>query len=180
MAYLAAVLLSAYFNWPRESGKSGKLLSDNPRRKSTTKNRTYVTIPLMTGSDGAASVTFLNATFQKGNGAQKRYPASDFGGWLIDQIYNVKKIMAERRGVFKKKLFCPSCGAELHSEYRGPKQIEFELRYVDFDPFILQITIPSISCPQCNRICGIDSDGSLNNHLSEAILAAFKSENIKP
>jgi hypothetical protein len=69
---------------------------------------------------------------------------------------------------------------ELSPELREPKQIEYELAYKDFDPFVIQITIPSIPCPQCSRICGIDSDGSLNNHLSEAIIAAFRSENIKP
>ena len=134
----------------------------------------------MTGVDGDATVIFINATFQKVNETKKRYPDSDFGFWLIEEIYKNKKILADRQGTFKKKLFCSSCGTELNSDFRGPKQIEYELKYIDFDPFIMQVIIPSVECPQCKQICGIDLDGSLNNQLNEAIIAAFNSESIKP
>jgi hypothetical protein len=180
IVYLVAVLLSAYFNWPRERKESVKSLVGNPKGKPPRKNRAYVSIPLMTGSDGDVSVTFHHATLQQIKESKKRYPDPDFGSWLIEQIYNAKKIMAERKGAFKKRLFCSSCGAELSPEYLGPKQIELELRYKDFKPFVMQITIPSVACPQCNKVCGVDLDGSLNDHLSEAIIAAFRSENIKP
>ena len=144
------------------------------------KDKNYVSIPLMTGADGDALVTFINATFQKVNESVKRYPDPDFGGWLFEQIYYKKRILAERRGVIRKKLFCFSCGAELNPDFQAPKRIEYELKYKNFDSFVVQITIPSVICPQCNKISGVDLDGSLNNHLNEAIIAAFKSENIKP
>ena len=134
----------------------------------------------MTGTYGDTTVTFINATFQKVNETKKRYPDPDFGFWLIEEIYKNKKILADRQGTFKKKLFCSSCGAELNSDLREPKRIEYELKYMDFDPFIIQVKIPSVECPLCRRICGIDLDGSLNNQLNEAIIAAFNSENIKP
>jgi hypothetical protein len=179
--YFIASVISAYFNWPGRRKESKKTAAVTLTRKSARKkNNVYVSIPIMKGTEGDASITFVNATFQKVNESKKRYPDLDFGAWLIEQIYNEKKMMAERRGAFQKKLFCSSCGAELSPELREPKQIEYELAYKDFDPFVVQITIPSITCPQCSRICGVDLDGSLNNHLSEAIIAAFKSENIKP
>jgi hypothetical protein len=178
--YFIASVISAYFNWPREHKETVKSLVGNPKGKPTRKNRTCVSIPLMTGSDGDMSVAFLNATFQKINETKKRYPDPDFGVWLIEQIYNVKKIMAKRRGVFRKKSFCSSCGNELNPELRLPKQIDYELKYKDFDSFVLQIIIPSVTCPQCNKVSGIDLDGSLAYHLNEAIIAAFESENIKP
>ncbi len=178
--YFIATMVSAYFSWPGRRNESEKSLLGAQKRKSIRKNRTYVSIPFMTGSDGDASVTFINATFQKVNESKKRYPDPDFGAWIFEQIYVTKKILAERRGAFKKKSFCPSCSTELFPELREPKQIEYELKYKDFDPFVIQITIPSVICPLCGRICGIDLDGSLNNHLNEAIIAAFRSENIKP
>jgi heme/copper-type cytochrome/quinol oxidase subunit 4 len=178
--FFVAVVLSAYFNWPRERKVSEKMPANNPKVKPARKNRAYVSLPLLTGSDGDASVAFHNATFQKVNESGKRFPDPDFGAWLIKQIYQTNKILAESTGVLKRKFFCPSCGTELSPEGREQEQKEFELRYKDFAPFIMQITIPSVMCPQCSRICGIDLDGSLNYHLNEAILHAFGSENILP
>lgn len=141
---------------------------------------TYVLIPLMSGTHGYASASFINATFQEVSDSKKRYPDPDFGAWLIEQIYRVKRTLAERRGIFRKKFFCSSCETELNPDFRSPKQIEHKLQYKDLEPFGLQITIPSVTCPQCNQICGIDLDGSLNSDINEAIIAAFKSENINP
>lgn len=178
--YFVACGVSAYLNWPGRPQKTKKSIHSSPKKQSARKNRNYVVIPMMTGTDGDASVTFLNATFQKVNESKKRFPDPDFGAWLIEQIYSEKKMMAERRGAFKKKLYCPSCDGELSPEIREPKQIEYELQYHDFDPFKMQITIPSVVCPQCGKVCGMDLDGSLSNYLGDAIIAAFKSVNIKP
>lgn len=179
--YFVAAVSSAYFNWPGKRKESQKITSAASTRKSARrKNRVYVSIPTMTGADGDAKVRFINATFQKVSESKKRFPDPDFGAWLIEQVYSEKKMMAERRGAFKKKLYCPSCDGELSPEIREPKQIEYELQYHDFDPFVLQITVPSVTCPQCGKVCGMDLDGSLSNHLGDAIIAAFNSENIKP
>lgn len=134
----------------------------------------------MTGTDEDASVTFINATFQKTSRPVKRYPAPDFGIWLIEQIYNENKVMAEKTGVLKNRLLCSSCGTELNHNDQLLRKIEYELKYNDFDPFTMQIAIPSIVCPQCSKICGVDLNGSLSYHLNEAIIRAFKSEKIKP
>ena len=49
----------------------------------------------MTGAAGDATITFINATFQVKNKSEKRYPAPDFGAWLVEQISNVNKLLAE-------------------------------------------------------------------------------------
>jgi len=143
------------------------------------KNLDYTIIPFMRGTDGDASVVFVNTTFQVVNETEKRYPDPDFGAWLIDEIYNKKKIFAERKGLFKKRFFCAACGTEINLEKLSPKQIEYEIKYKHFNSFRLQISIPSVICPRCTRICGIDLDGSLTFHLNESILHAFKSNSIK-
>ncbi len=144
------------------------------------KDKVYFVIPTMIGMANGVSVSFVNATFQNVNESINRYPDPDFGAWLFNEMYSKKRILAERRGVFKKRLFCPSCGTELNPLLQEPMQIEHELKYKNFDPFVIQIIMPSVICPQCNKITGVDLDGSLNNHLNEAIIAAFESENIKP
>jgi hypothetical protein len=143
-------------------------------------DKTYVSIPYIAGTDGDAAVAFINATFREVNDLKKRYPDPDFGAWLMNEIYFKNKILTERRGFFKKRLLCPACNTELSIQSQASKQMEYELKYKNFTPFIIQITIPSVECSQCKKICGIDPDGSLSYHLNEAIIHAFKSENIKP
>jgi hypothetical protein len=65
-------------------------------------------------------------------------------------------------------------------ESQTPRQIAYELQYKNFDPFTVKITLPTVECSQCKRVCGIDPNGSMNNHLGEAMVNAFRSQNIKP
>jgi hypothetical protein len=47
------------------------------------KDKTYVTIPSMSGTDGDASVVLINATFQVENDSEKRFPHLEFGDNII-------------------------------------------------------------------------------------------------
>ena len=89
--YFIASAVSAYFYWPGRSRKSGTSLRRVPGRKSRMKNKTYVTIPMITGTVGDVSMVFVNATFQKVNESKKRFPDPDFGAWLVEQIYHAKQ-----------------------------------------------------------------------------------------
>ena len=143
--------------------------------------KAYVIVPIMTGTAGGATATFINATFQVKNKSEKRYPAPDFGSWLVEQISDVHKLLAEScRIFFKQKFYCPSCSTELDPNLRKPVETVYELKFHDFDPFTLKITFPSVECPECKKICGIDIKGPSGSTVYEAILNAFAAENIKP
>jgi hypothetical protein len=144
------------------------------------KEKTYVVIPFMAGTDDDTAIVFINATFQIKDDLVKRYPHPEFGPWLIEQIYDVQKILAEKKGLFKKKYICPSCATELNPDSRRPIESNYELAFLDFAPFTVKITIPAVECPQCKKICGIDLKDSLGCHLNDAIIHAFDSQNIKP
>ena len=143
--------------------------------------KAYVIVPTMTGTADDATVTFINATFQVKNKSEKRYPAPDFGSWLVEQISDVNKLLAESyRLFFKKKFYCPSCSTELNPNLRKPVETVYELKFHDFDPFTLKITCPSVECPKCRKTCGISTKGPPGSKVYEAILNAFAAENIKP
>jgi|GEM_PF-3304194 hypothetical protein len=143
----------------------------------------YIVIPIMTGTYKDATVTILNSTFQVKNESAKSYPAPDFGSWLVEQIYDVNKFLADARGFyvfFKKKFYCPSCSTQLDPGLRKPVETVYELKFRGFDPFTIKIVFPSVGCPKCGKVCGIDMNGSPGYDVSAAILQAFETEHIKP
>jgi phage FluMu protein Com len=143
----------------------------------------YVVIPLMTGAAGEASVTITNATFQITSSSIKRYPEKDFGIWLVEQISEIRKYLAKTSGfygIIKKKYYCPSCSTKLDPNLRAPMETTFNLKYRDFTPFTLKITFPSIECPKCKKVSGIDIKDPPGSMVYKAILNAFSTENIKP
>jgi len=141
----------------------------------------FVVIPAMTGRRDDATITILNATFLVKNGLAKRYPAPDFGIWLIEQIFHVNKFLAEAGGFFfKKKFHCPVCSTELDPDLRKPVETVYELKFRDFDPFTIKIMFPVVACPKCGKGCGIEMKGPPGNQVDGAILQAFETEHIKP
>jgi uncharacterized protein YlaI len=103
-----------------------------------------------------------------------------FGEWLITEIFENKKIIAKKKGRSRPEYLCPACNQKLDIEKRRPIQTEYELKFEEFEPFTIRTNIPSVECPKCNKICGIDLDGWVNDNLVDAIIDAFASENIKP
>lgn len=187
--YFFACIISAYFSWP-SSDKAIFHLKDtvlmrrwdkyiSSKRHQSLSQKTFISIPHIVGADDNVLVEFINATFQQKNTVTKKYPDPDFGAWLIEEIYNQRKIFAEKRGFKKKILLCPFCNTELNNDSPIPRMIENDFKYKDFSPFAMRITLPAIECPRCKKVCVADSSGLLSYHLNEAIIRAFKSENIK-
>lgn len=83
------------------------------------KTKTYIEIPFMTGSDGEATISFLNTAFLVKNDLEKQYPDPVFGEWLITEIYEKQKILAVKKGLIKKKFLCPRCKTELNLSLRS-------------------------------------------------------------
>jgi hypothetical protein len=143
----------------------------------------YVVIPLMTGISGETSVTITNATFQIGNGEIKRYPDRNFGVWLVEQIDRKIKFLAISIGFFgiiHQKYYCPECLTQLNMNLRKPMETIMNLQYREYEPFILKITYPSVKCPKCNKVSGIDINDYKGTTIYGAINNAFSKENIKP
>jgi hypothetical protein len=190
--YYIVVLISAMAAWPRQedklryglnsahASKFGHSKANHFKKIGMKENKAYVSIPVMSGKDGEAAVVLLNTTVQINPDGTKRYPHPEFGTWLIDELYTVKKVIGVQPGLFNKHAFCPNCNTVLNPTSRTPKQLEYELQFGSFPPLKIQITMPCVECPKCQKICGVNVKGTLSNHLNEAIIHAFKSQEIEP
>jgi transcription elongation factor Elf1 len=143
------------------------------------KQPAYVTLPQISGSEGQVSVSFLNATFQK-KGHVRTYPDPAFGSWLVDEIYNHRKLFAVKKGVLKKSFTCPACNSRLVQASASRRSIEYELQYRGLPPFTLRIDILAAECPQCGKVSVIDARGRLVYSLNEAMIHAFEAGKVKP
>lgn len=144
------------------------------------KEKNYITIDNMAGKQGNILVGFLGTPFRFEDGKTTRYIDSNFGAWLIEEINNRRNLFCTRKGLLHKEFFCPSCQTRLNIKPTMQNQIEYNLEYKEYPSFKLQITLPSVICPECKKIIGIDIDGSLSYQLNEAIIQAFRSTNILP
>jgi len=142
--------------------------------------KAWVKIPSMYGAVGESAVTFIDASFLTKDGIVKKYPDPDFGSLLITEIYDKIQIFAIKKGLFRKKYLCPSCGEELNLDAKRIIETEHKLRIKELPPFAIRISLPSVECSHCHKICGIDLDGTTSFNLNEAIIRAFDTENIKP
>ena len=68
------------------------------------------------GAVGESAVTFIDASFLTKDGIVKKYPDPDFGNLLITEIYDKIQIFAIKKGLFRRKYLCPSCGEELNPD----------------------------------------------------------------
>jgi hypothetical protein len=139
----------------------------------------YVVIPYLMGADGEASVEINNLTVRVDQQSRLRFINPEFGAWLLDQIYEKHKILAIRRGLLRKTWTCPECDAELLPESAKPMSIEVKLETSGFVALVVTIRLPSVECPNCRRICGMDKKGSLPYHVNEAIVRALEGGKIK-
>lgn len=143
-------------------------------------DKIWVTIPYLHGVQGDFAVTFIDATFSTPDNVRRTYPGADFVDWLLSEIYDNLQRFAIKKGLLSKKYYCPVCGDEINPDRYDFLQTEHRLRYKELSPFTIRIIVPSVRCPHCQKISGVDLDGKANYHLKEAILQAFKNERITP
>ncbi len=143
-------------------------------------DKDYISIDCLKGKKGNISVMFLGAPFRVENEKTKRLIDPNFGAWLLEEIYNRNNLFCKRKGFLHKEWFCPSCKTMLKISNTIQNQFRLTLVYKEYPSFILQLTLPSVICPKCKEIMGIDIDGLLSYQLNEAIIQAFKSESILP
>lgn len=141
-----------------------------------------IQVPYMHAVEGESAVTFLDATFSTVDGKVKYYPDKFFGEWLYHQIFEKNKLFAEKKGLpflGRKTHVCPQCGQELNPDLKRIMETEHRLQLLEFPPFTVKISVPSVICPKCGWVCGIDLEGRASKNLVEAMLRAFAAENIQ-
>ena len=142
-------------------------------------SKKLITLSKLTGSDGAIKITMDKVTFQENEDHSLQFVHPEFAPWLSDQIFIWEKTLAIKQGLFRKKYYCSGCGAELDTSLRASVEASYQLEFSDYPPFSLNILMPGVICPQCQKACGIDLDNSFDYQITEALINIFKSANIK-
>jgi hypothetical protein len=141
--------------------------------------KNLIVIPNMSGAEGDVKVTISNATVQDRWDHSLQFPDPEFGGWLLEQVFSREKVVAKRTGLLVKNYLCSSCQTELNPSLSTNLNSKYEFTFMDFPPFSVTFEMPSVVCPRCNKIRGIDLKGALQYQISQAIVQAFESKNIK-
>jgi transcription elongation factor Elf1 len=131
----------------------------------------------MYGESGNVSVVFTGATVSVDKKQTRHHPDAEYGPWLVEELENEQKIFAIIRD---SQFTCPVCNTPLPPYFAASQTIECEIRYRDFDPFGLRITIPAIRCSACDKVCAVEVNGNERFNLYEAMVRAFDSEKIRP
>ncbi len=143
------------------------------------KEKKFITIPCISGIDDSVTATICNATFEDKRDGTKRYGNPIFGEMLIEEIYNRQKLFARKAKLFGKSDSCPECKTKLDPTTSSIRTLEFTTSIKPFEPYTVKLTLPTVECPNCKKICVLDPDGKLGFQLGEALIKAFDSENIK-
>lgn len=179
---LTVTLISAYYSWPRskyESIPQKKYFDKTNLRARKNSTKELVSIPFMSGTNNSISVFFYNATFIRINNSSLKYPDQDFGAWIIEEIYEKRKIFTESVGYFRKKQRCPQCKTEINFLGIKTHEVIIETGYKDLPPMTIKVLLPSVICLKCEIICGVETKGSSPYFLNEAILDLFETNKIR-
>lgn len=168
--FLALLLILAYSS-PKSDHNGVRLPKHSGAR------REYIQIPYIYGESGNVSVVFTNVTISVDERQKRHHPDPEYGPWLVEELEKKQKIFAVVKNT---RIICPACDTPLLSEISTSQTIECNIRYRDFDPFTLRITIPAVKCLGCGKVCAVEVNRNERFNLYEAMVRAFDSENIKP
>lgn len=108
----------------------------------------------------------------------KRYPYPDFGAEFIDALHK-QPIGPGRRGLLR-KLSCPTCGASVEGVPSAAVEVAVELTFKRISPIRVQLEIPGIVCAACGRGMVRIDDRDVASDLSDALIDAFNSVDMRP
>jgi hypothetical protein len=132
----------------------------------------------ITGRTSDVSVTLTDLSFrQTRNGI--RYPYADFGSDFIETLHR-ELVAPRRRGLLRSTLVCPRCDTTLDGVANERVAVTAEVALKRIPPIHVDLEMPGIRCPGCDRPVVRIDDRSVDSELSDALIAAFKSIGLEP
>jgi hypothetical protein len=111
-------------------------------------------------------------------GVRYRYPYSDFGADLIEELYR-QLPRARRSGPpWRRRDACRDCSVEL-SDGTTDAEFTMAMRLDAIPPFEVVYRAPAIRCGRC-ATQQISNDRDLEFHISESLVKAMDAGNVKP
>ena len=108
-----------------------------------------------------------------------RYPYGNFGAEFLDALHK-GLIAPARKGLIRSTRVCRVCGADVSAVAEGPTAASVDVTLGRVPPIHLEIVMPGLTCPNCQRKMVRIDDADVASDLSFALMAAFESVGLKP
>lgn len=132
----------------------------------------------VTGRAHDITVTLTNLSYRQA-GAEKKYAFGDFGSDFIEALH--KALPApRRRGLLRSTLVCPVCETELDGIQVRPVTVSAEVALRKIPPIRVDLEMPGIKCPGCDRSLIRIDDRDVQSDVSDALIDAFAAVSLKP
>jgi hypothetical protein len=109
----------------------------------------------------------------------RRFPYPDFGSDFIEALH--RALVAPRTlGLFRWRQVCPWCDTSLAGIAVEPVPITTEIALTRIPPIRVDLKMPGIKCPGCDRSLVMIDDRGLDSDLSDALIDAFRAASLVP
>jgi hypothetical protein len=113
----------------------------------------------------------------------RRFPTPEFPLEFIQRLFKSEALdgvtPAVEKGLFRKRLYCPSCGKELSGEAGASSNGRAQVEVPECDSVAVEVTVPLYRCPGCNHAASAPKSG-LERDVMQAVANAFRSADIPP
>ena len=132
----------------------------------------------VTGQAHDITVTLTNLSYRQTDKG-KRYAYGEFGSEFLQALHEALPA-PRRRGLIRSTLVCPVCEAPLGGIAVQPVAVSAEVVLKRIPPIRVDLEMPGIKCPGCDRSLVDIDDRDLQSDLSDALIAAFATVSLKP
>jgi hypothetical protein len=132
----------------------------------------------VTGQAHDITVTLTNLSYRD-TGSEKKYAYGEFGPDFIVALYDALPA-PRRRGLLRSTLICPVCDAALDANAIQPVKVVAEVALRKVPPIGVDLEMPGLKCPSCDRSLVKSYDRDLQSDLSDALIDAFATVGLKP
>jgi hypothetical protein len=130
------------------------------------------TLKAFSGKAGRVEISFFNMPcFACPHDHLKKYPGTDFGMYLIEELNNLPQLKA--KGRLNAELVCPNCNSTFDI-LEQKSTFGLQLKFDALNSFLVDVSLPGTACPTClNRFALLDPQ--MASDLADAVISAFKS-----
>lgn len=135
------------------------------------------------GDENGVHVTIEGLPVVECLNGHRRFPTPEFPLDFIQKLSDSQALddisPAVQKGIFRKRLHCPSCGNELTARAESNTSGRDTVELPDCGPVAVEISVPLYLCPSCQQASS-ESQAALQRDLMQAVANAFRSADIPP
>lgn len=132
----------------------------------------------ISGQSQEVKLTLTGLSFRL-TSAGRRYAYADFGSDFIQALHK-QLVGPRRRGLIRSTFHCPPCGRSLDGVTIGHVNVATDVDLPRIPPIHLDLDMPGMVCPGCDRRLVMIDDRNVQSDLSDALIDAFNQSGLAP